>query len=224
MISIIIPVYNEEQVLNTTLQQLANHQTYYEVIIVDGGSTDRTCEIARELPGVTLLHANKGRAAQMNVGAKVARGDWLLFLHADTLLPANALFDIQNLPTNIKAGAFRHRFSGNDWKLRIISHLDNFRCQRNRIMYGDQAMFIRHALFEKMGGFPELAILEDLYFCVELKNHTQAVLMDNYVVTDSRKFTKMGIWRSFYHLVVILTRVQFGLSVEKNYPFFKDVR
>ncbi len=224
MISIIIPAYNEEKILNTTLQQLTNHQVEYEIIIVDGGSNDRTCEIAENFTDTIVLHANKGRAEQMNTGAQAAKGDWLLFLHADTLLPAHALLDIERLPTNISAGGFRHRFSEKDWRLHAISMLDNLRCQCTRIIYGDQAMFVRRSLFKKIGGFPKQAILEDLYFCVELKRHTRAVLMDSYVVTDSRKFTKLGIWKGFFRLAVILTRVRFGLPVAENYPFFKDVR
>lgn len=226
MISVIIPVYNEEKVLRNTLLQLQNHYVKHDTIVVDGGSEDRSCEITRQFPDVILLHAKKGRASQLNTGAKSATGDWLLFLHADTMLPLNALLDIEKLQinSNVLAGGFRHRFSGNDWRLRLISELDNYRCQRTRIMYGDQAMFVCRDLFEMMGGFPELPVLEDLYFSVKLKKHTLPFLMDSYVTTDSRKFTKIGIWRGFFRLAVILTRVRLGLPVTANYPFFKDVR
>ena len=199
MISIIIPVFNEEKVLENTLIQLRHHHAKYETIVVDGGSNDRSCDIVRKFTDTTLMHANKGRATQLNAGAQIASGEWLLFLHADTLLPSNALVDIENLQldSNNQAGGFRHRFSGNDWRLRLISILDNFRCQRNRIMYGDQAMFVRRELFETLGGFPDRAILEDLYFSVELNKYTQPILMHSYVTTDSRKFTEMGVWREF---------------------------
>lgn len=225
MISIIIPVLNEDKILANTLEQFLNQKIAHEIIVIDGGSHDTTCEIAKNSQVVTqLLHANKGRANQMNAGAKNASGDWLLFLHADTKMPAQALSKIENLNHKVQAGGFRHRFSGQTWGLKIISLIDNFRCQRTRIMYGDQAMFIRRTVFEEIGGFPQRNILEDVYFCLQVKNHTEAKLMDDYVITDSRKFKQMGIWRSFYYLTVILTRIRLGLPVADNYPFFKDVR
>lgn len=225
MISIIIPVLNEDKVLAHTLRQFLNQKLAYEIIVVDGGSHDATCEIAKNSQVSTqLIRANKGRAKQMNAGAKHASGDWLLFLHADTLLPTQALSKIENLDQQVEAGGFRHRFSGQTWGLKIISQIDNFRCKRTRIIYGDQAMFIRRTLFEKIGGYPQCNILEDVYFCLQVKNYTQAILMDDYVVTDSRKFTQIGVWRSFYYLTVILTRIRLGLPVADNYPFFKDIR
>lgn len=225
MISIIIPVLNESKVLAETLQQFINQDIAHEIIIVDGGSQDATCKIAEENQVTTqLIRSNKGRAKQMNAGAKHANGDWLLFLHADTQLPAQALEIIENLDQHVQAGGFQHRFSGNKWSLKLISLIDNFRCRRTGIIYGDQAMFIRRTLFGKIGGFPQRNILEDVYFCIEVNKHTKSHLVNDYVVTDSRKFTKIGVWRCFYHLTVILTRIRFGLPVEDNYPFFKDVR
>lgn len=152
MISVVIPAYNEERALPATLRRLFEQAGSYEVIVVDGGSHDRTCEIVRRWPinsrlpaPLTLVTAPKGRASQMNAGAKLARGEWLLFLHADTLLPVDALSRINALERNltIQAGGFRHRFSGSDWRLRMISWLDNFRCVRSHIIYGDQAVFVR---------------------------------------------------------------------------------
>lgn len=225
MISIIIPALNESKVLAKTLQQFINQNIVHEIIVVDGGSQDATCKIAEDHQATTqLIHSNKGRANQMNAGAKQANGDWLLFLHADTQLPAQALNKIETLHQHILAGGFQHRFSGNKWSLKLISLIDNFRCKRTGIIYGDQAIFIRRALFENIGGFPQRNILEDVYFCIEVNKHTKTHLMNDYVVTDSRKFTQIGVWRCFYHLTVILTRIRFGLPVEDNYPFFKDVR
>src|SRR4029079_11689716 len=98
----------------------------------------------------------KGRASQMNTGAQHATGDWLLFLHADTLLPDRALARLNTLETDatVQAGGFLHQFSGTDWLLRTLSYLNNLRCRWSKIIYGDQAMFVRRTLFEKLGGFP----------------------------------------------------------------------
>jgi len=149
-----------------------------------------------------------------------------LFLHADTLLPNQAIQKIESFSKdhNIKAGGFRHRFTGKDWRLKFISWLNNYRCSRNHIFYGDQAIFVERKLFNTIGGFPAQQILEDVFFSIELKKHTNPILLDTCVLTDSRKFTKMGIWRSLYRVAYIQTRVKFGLPMPSHYPFFTDAR
>ncbi len=225
MISVVIPTYNEEAVLPSTLQHLFRQAGDYEVIVVDGGSLDRTCEIARAQLRVRLLTAPKGRALQMNAGAKEASGEWLLFLHADTQLPTGALARLNELEPDraVQAGGFLHKFSGADWRLRMISALDNFRCRRSRIIYGDQAMFVRRTLFERLGGFPEQPILEDVAFCEKLLRNATPMLLALPVLTDSRKFLKMGIWRSFVRVLLIILCVEFRLPVVPR-GFFQDVR
>lgn len=223
MISVIIPVYNEEHALPATLQRLAEQGLKHEVIIVDGGSKDRTCEIASHTARAQLLFVPKGRAAQMNAGARIARGEWLLFLHADTLLPKNALRKIADLESGVQAGGFKHRFSGQDWRLRLISWMNNLRCKITRVIYGDQALFVRRSLFERLGGFSEQAIIEDVALCENLLRVTRPVILDEYAITDARKFIKHGVWRSLMRVAVILIRVQFRLPIRSK-TFFEDVR
>jgi rSAM/selenodomain-associated transferase 2 len=231
MIWVIIPTLNEEQALPDTLFQLFNLTGTYRVIVVDGGSSDRTCAIVRSHPQVELLIAPKGRATQMNAGADCARrlravpNDWLLFLHADTLLPEESVEKLNRMEANpgIQAGGFTHRFSGADWRLRLISTLDNYRCRRSGIIYGDQALFVRVGLFEHLGGFPQQPILEDVAFCENLIRHTKPVLLDSSVVTDARKFIKMGIWRSFARVLLIIVCVQLRLPFMPQ-AFFRDIR
>ena len=217
MVSVIIPAYNEEKVLPHTLRVLFCQLGAYEVLVIDGGSTDRTLTVLDEFaftPVITndsgrssfvarrshdalqdtrhvsrrMLTAPKGRASQMNAGAKVAKGEWLLFLHADTVLPAGAIQRLNEMEAEhaIQAGGFLHQFSGNDWRLRLISCLDNFRCTRSRIIYGDQALFVRRTLFEQLGGFPAQPFLEDVAFCERLIKVTKPLLLSSPVVTDSR--------------------------------------
>lgn len=225
MISVIIPTLNEELALPTTLTHLIAEPGEYEVIGVDGGSRDRTIDILAAEPRVTVVTAPKGRASQMNAGAKYARGEWLLFLHADTLLPQGALNRLNAMEgdRSVQAGGFLHKFSGDDWRLSLISCLDNVRCRRSRIIYGDQAMFVRRALFEQLGGFPDQPILEDVAFCEKLIRLTTPVLLSPPVVTDSRKFVKMGIWRSFVRVLLIILHVEYRLPFLPR-VFFKDIR
>ncbi len=234
MISVIMPTYNEEKVLPSTLQALFAQPGEFETILVDGGSTDRTREIVEELARspqpsalgtVHLLTAPKGRASQMNAGAKQARGEWLLFLHADTVLPNGAIQRLNDMESDqaIQAGGFMHQFSGDDWRLRLISFLDNFRCTRSRIIYGDQALFIRRSLFARLGGFPNQPILEDVAFCEKVIKETNPLLLFPPVITDARKFLRMGVWKSFIRVLLIILHVEYRLPVLPR-AFFQDIR
>jgi rSAM/selenodomain-associated transferase 2 len=237
MVSVVIPTYNEEKALPNTLRALFTQQGDFEVIVVDGGSTDGTMNVLKEfgfIPDASLrtfhvsrvtFHAPKGRASQMNAGAKQATGEWLLFLHADTVLPSSAIQRLNEMEVDqtIQAGGFMHQFSGDDWRLKLISFLDNFRCIRSRIIYGDQALFVRRTLFEQLGGFPNRPILEDVAFCEKLIKITQPLLLSPSVVTDARKFLNMGVWRSFLRVLLIILHVEFHLPVLPR-SFFQDVR
>jgi len=225
MISVIIPAFNEEKALPATLRALLPEPGDYEVIVVDGGSTDATRDIVQAELSLRLVTAPKGRASQMNAGARCATGELLLFLHADTILPEGTLRRLNELEADdrVQAGGFLHRFSGIDWRLRLVSFLDNFRCRHSRIIYGDQALFVRRALFERLGGFPEQPILEDVAFCEKLVKVVTPVLLAPPVVTDSRKFVKMGIWRSFALVLLIILHVEFRFPILPR-VFFRDVR
>ena len=223
MISVVIPVYNEEKALPATLACAFAQTGEYEIIVVDGGSGDATRAIATADTRVHLITAPKGRASQMNAGARRARGAWLLFLHADTLLPDGALAAIAALPGDTRAGGFHHRFSGDDWRLRLISWMHNLRCRWTRVFYGDQALFVHRTLFEHLGGFPENYPLEDVVFGERLRKATRPRLLDLRVVTDARKFTRMGAWKSLGRVALILTCHELRLPIPARI-FFSDIR
>ena len=223
MISIIIPVLNEERALPATLQHVFSQAGEFEVIVVDGGSTDNTLDIVSQDNRIQLVTAATGRASQMNAGAQHASGEWLLFLHADTLLPKDALLSIEQLSSEIQAGGFKHRFSGHAWSLRLISCLHNFRCRWTRIFYGDQAMFVRRKMFTELGMFPNEPILEDLLFSEQLVKVTRPVILDSYVITESRKFEQTGIWLSFWRVLLILASHGLHLPIPAK-KFFANVR
>lgn len=225
MISVIIPTLNEEKALPLTLRHVLVQAGDYEVIVVDGGSIDRTCEIAKHEPQIRLFQAPKGRASQMNMGAKQAQGEWLLFLHADTRLPQGSLHRLNTMEPDlsVQAGGFLHQFSGSDWRLRLLSTLNNVRCRWTKVIYGDQAMFVRRALFEQLGGFPDQSILEDVLFSRTLIRVVTPLLLTPPVVTDSRKFVQMGIWRSVGRASLILLAVELHLPIVAR-SFFRDIR
>ena len=224
MISIIIPTLNEEKVIAQTLTHTLELPGSGEIIVADGGSTDKTVRLAQQFVEVTVLNSSRGRATQMNTGASHAKGEWLLFLHADTRLPTTALTQINALTTKIMAGGFLQQFSGDDWRLKLISYLDNRRCRKSRIIFGDQALFVRSKLFKQIGGFPEQEILEDVAFGLKLNQTTVPVLIDEAAITDSRRFEQAGIFRSFMRVAAILTRLKLGLNVSPQHPFFKQAR
>ena len=225
MVSIIIPTYNEEKALPETLRHLLSESGDYEVLVVDGGSTDATQDIVMQEQRVRLVSTSKGRASQMNAGAALASGDWLLFLHADTKLPRGALarLNVMEQDRTVQAGGFWHRFSGDDWRLRLVSYLDNFRCRFSRIIYGDQALFVRRTLFEQLGRFSEQPILEDVAFSERLSRIVTPVLLSPPVITDSRKFVAMGIWRSLARCLLIILHVEFSFPFLPRI-FFQDIR
>jgi rSAM/selenodomain-associated transferase 2 len=200
-ISIIIPVFNEASTLEATLTKLQDISNL-EVVIVDGGSWDETVTIAKRLgkrftPSsefkVTTTRA--GRAHQMNVGAATATGDILLFLHADTHLPPK--FDIlvrqalQN-PSTI-AGAFELRIDANLWGLRWIEKMVNMRSRFFSMPYGDQAIFLKVSVFQDIGGFPDIPIMEDFELMLRLRRQGQITIIPSSVLTSGRRWQKLGV-------------------------------
>lgn len=226
MISIIIPALNEEQALPATLDAVLSQPGDFEVCVVDGGSIDGTVAMVEAALAsdsrLQLLRAARGRALQMNAGADVARGEWLLFVHADTLVPRDGLTMIENQPETIQAGCFTHRFSGAAAMLRILSWFHNHRFGLTRVIYGDQAMFVRRGLFEKLGGFP-VRPMEDIAFGLKLRAATRPVMLPGFVTTDSRKFDQMEHWRAVTHSVFLLLRFRFGADVSGD-RFFRNYR
>jgi rSAM/selenodomain-associated transferase 2 len=164
-ISVIIPVLNEEQRIGERLGELGRMAGVAEVIVVDGGSSDRTAEISRGFPGVRLVSAARGRGSQMNAGARVASGDVLLFLHADVALPPDAATWVARMLADpaVVAGAFRTWTVADMGRscLGPLLHLADLRSRYTRLPYGDQALFVRREAFERVGGFPDQPLMED---------------------------------------------------------------
>ncbi len=199
-ISLVIPALNESQGIRRFLQALQEfRKNQCEIIVVDGGSSDNTCQIARPYCD-KLLISPPGRAKQMNLGAKQASGSILLFLHADTVLPPQFFRLITQLMNkeNKSWGRFNVRLSGADFLFRIIERLINMRSCLTGIATGDQAMFVKADVFEALGGFPEIALMEDIALSKKLKKNHSPICIRECVVTSSRRWEQYGIWRTIF--------------------------
>lgn len=186
-ISIIVPVFNERAALPQLLDQLAPLAQDAEVIVVDGGSTDGTPELLP--PEVRLVRAKKGRGVQLNAGAEASTGEVLLFLHADCLLPPDALCEIQRVMRTHRVGAFGIRFDTPSLLMRCCAVLSNFRCYVRRIPFGDQGVFLERELFFEMGMFAPIPVMEDFRFALDLRSRGLAPgKTSQRLVTSARRF------------------------------------
>ena len=197
MISIIIPTYNEaDQIAQTiikTHESNGGHQI--EIIVVDGGSTDETVPIALRSNAITIVSDKKGRAAQMNKGASVAKGDALYFLHADSIPPKNFTGSILNaVNKNFSSGCFRLSFDHSHWFLKANCWFTRF--DVNAVRFGDQSLFVTKDVFQKAGGFNEsLLLMEDQEIIHRIKKHGRFKVMNGIVTTSARKYSDNGIYR-----------------------------
>lgn len=195
-VSIVIPAINEAESLRTLLPSLVADVNVAEVIVVDGGSRDDSCEVASSA-GATLFHSEPGRARQMNTGASGATGDILLFLHADTLLPDNAIALVVEAMTGKKGwGRFDVRLSGSRWLLRLVARMINLRSCLSAIATGDQAIFLRRELFEQLGGYAEIPLMEDVELSKRLRRYSRPICLRQPLTTSSRRWEHYGILRT----------------------------
>ena len=197
MISIIIPTYNEaDQIAQTIIKTYeANGGHQIEIIVADGGSTDETVSIAIRSNAITIFSDKKGRAAQMNKGASVAKGDVLYFLHADSIPPKNFTGSILNaVNKNFSSGCFRLSFDLSHWFLKANCWFTRFNV--NAVRFGDQSLFVTKNVFQKIGGFNErLLMMEDQEIIHRIKKHGRFKVMNGIVTTSARKYLDNGIYR-----------------------------
>ncbi|MFG0330546.1 MAG: TIGR04283 family arsenosugar biosynthesis glycosyltransferase [Phycisphaerales bacterium] len=215
-ISVIIPTLNEATALPATLAALQDSEID-EIIVVDGGSDDETVVIARGA-GARVEFASPGRGSQMNAGARFARGEILLFLHADTRPPER--FDalirtaLRENP-DAAAGAFALRIDAPGRAFRIIERAVAWRSKWRRAPYGDQAIFVPANTFVALGGFPDWPLLEDVEFLRRVRAAGEVVLVGEPVITSARRWRRRGVWRAMLLNQAILIAYRLGVSPQR---------
>jgi rSAM/selenodomain-associated transferase 2 len=225
-ISVIIPVLNEAQQIQGAIASARTSST--EIIVVDGGSTDNTVSIVQSL-GITVTVSPPGRACQMNVGAKVATGDILVFLHADTCLPQGfeaLIFSALSQPAAKGqipiAGAFAVRIDAPQPALRWIEWGVNWRSRVLQMPYGDQAIFLRARVFQATGGFSALPIMEDFELIRRLQQRGSITLVDSPVVTSARRWLQNGILQTTLINQLVILGYFLGVNTEDLVRFYRQ--
>jgi rSAM/selenodomain-associated transferase 2 len=216
-LSIIIPVLNEGEGIAAALDAIADLRARgTEVVVVDGGSGDATVERAR-LHADQIVFAPRGRARQMNAGAEKSSGDVLLFLHADTRLPADADHVVLNglERSGCVWGRFDVKIDGRSPLLTIVAVLMSLRSRLSGIATGDQAIFVRRSAFHAVGRFPAIALMEDIALCKQLKNVSRPLCLRERVITSGRRWEKNGVLNTIGLMLGLRLAYFFGADPKK---------
>ncbi len=233
-ISVIIPTLNEERTILATLAHTAT-LGFDEIIVVDGGSSDQTPALVESyrlstqsstLNPLRLVTAPRGRARQMNEGAKLSGGEILLFLHADTQLPDNAktIIDSTLVDQWTVGGRFDVRFDCTSLWATIISRMMNWRSRLSGIATGDQALFVRRPIFEQMGGFAEMPLMEDIDFSRRLKCKGSTAALTATVTTSFRRWEQQGPLRTILLMWTLRFLYWVGISPHRLQHFYTSLR
>jgi len=213
-LSVVIPTLNEGETLRATIA--AARSSDVELVVVDGGSTDGTLAVADELAD-RVLTSSRGRAIQLNAGARATVGDVLLFLHADTLLPTGYVVAVRTALADpaCVGGRFDVTLDADGKAYRVIERLINLRSRLTGIATGDQAMFVQRAVFDALGGFPNLPLMEDLALSRKLKQSGHVAALRARVVSSARRWQRHGVVRTV--LLMWLLRAAYYLGVSPLY-------
>lgn len=223
-VSVIIPTLDESCVLGRTLSSMQRNRPH-EIIVADGGSADDTLDIARKF-NVSIVSSSPGKALQMNVGAREATGDLLLFLHADCDLGPEGYQKMLNAMERdgFVGGAFSLSIESDHWSLRLISYLANLRSKSLHLVYGDQAIFVRSSAFNKVGGYSPLPICEDLDFFRKIRKLGKMALLDEKASVSPRRWLAEGIVFTTFRNTVIAGLFLLGFPARILSKWYLPVR
>ncbi len=213
-ISVIPPALNEAKHIGRSLDSIGMQEGEFEIIVVDGCSTDGTADVARRYARV-ITSEQRGRAIQMNAGARHACGEVLVFLHADSCFPRHALSTLRSALVNprIIGGTFTLRFDSQRFLLRVIAFFTRFRFRF--FHYGDQGIFVRRTIFEELGGFKQMPMMEDIDFLQRLHRRGRVILIKQPVTTSARRFLCHGIIRQQLLDIILVVLYVLGIGTEK---------
>ncbi len=224
-ISVIIPALDEEPSILATIGSCAG-DAVREVIVVDGGSRDRTAELVRSSPARLVVAEERGRARQMNAGARRATGEILLFLHADTQLPPGfdrAVVEALADPATV-GGRFDIDLQPGSPLITLTARLISLRSRLSRIATGDQALFARRAVFEEIGGYQDIPIMEDLAFSIALKRRGRIACLRQQVTSSSRRWRADGVVRTILLMWTMRFLYFCGVSPRRLKQLYADTR
>lgn len=215
-LSVVIPVLNDGKKLQATLEQLQYLRAEgVELVVVDGGSIDESLEVAAALSD-QIVTANRGRAEQMNRGAKVALGQYLIFLHADSNLTSDILQCLSRWKKcDVKWGFFPLRLDSGKWIFRIIERAINIRSSLTSVATGDQCLFFQRQFFEQIGGFPSIALMEDVAVSKRARAFSQPSVESRPIQTSARRWQKNGVAKTV--LLMWTLRLGYSLGVSPSY-------
>jgi rSAM/selenodomain-associated transferase 2 len=222
-VSVIIPTLNEEACIGATVR-LLHRQGVRETIVVDGGSSDRTLE---EAAGANrLLSTSSGRALQMNEGARHAQGDYLLFLHADCTLEDGALAEVERLlrTHGVVAGCFRMRVEAPGWLYRSIDCCATGRVRLTGVAYGDQGLFLDRDRFLRLGGFPCVPFMEDVFFSRMLRREGKIAVARSRIFVSDRRWRRTGLARQTLRNWALTALVLGGVPPHRLAAYYPEVR
>jgi len=220
-LSIIIPTLNEAAVLPQTLKSAQTEEI--EILVSDGGSTDETLDIARSWGAIALM-SSSGRARQLNHAARIAQGDILLFLHADTQLPPDFAAEVRHwlAQPDVIAGAFELAIDGEHWPLRWVEWGVKWRSRGLQRPYGDQALFLSQRQFQALGGFAEIPIMEDLELVQRLSRRGRIAIAPQPVLTSGRRWKRLGVWKTTLLNQIMLIGYGLGISPDRLSRWYRD--
>ncbi len=212
MISVIVPTCNEEKMLPGCLESVMAAGIGLQLIIIDGASKDRTCEIARRYTDEVIFLEKADLPGQLNAGAARASGDILLFLHADSRLTPGSLSRLERIPPNVIGGAYTMQLEGKRLFYRFLSLGGNIYCRLTGTYFGDRGIFVRTKAFHQLGGFAPLPILADVDFSRRLQNYGQCTLLKGPIISSSRKFDQEGALQTLYLIIYALNAFNNGVD------------